>query len=518
MGMDSYLELFTTMYGWAFAGVIVRTLADAGLTALPFLFILVSTWLEAFERGPENGGVSWLVRKLQVQVYGALAVYLLCVQTSSVTSLSHANLHYTPWSTAVEPAPETATGAQPRSTYGSAFSDVADVTEVPLWWYTTMIVSSGVNAAVRVGIAGSMRDFRQIQDIAQIATVSDPRLRHEIQRFYSECFVPARSRYLRAEDFSADTLAALQDHGAGDVDWMGSHVFLSDQAFYPTLYAKLDVRGFLYDPARDTDVDPDGVIPTWGRPSCKQWWEDGAVGLRARMADHVGEFGELRTKIFGVFTGASAEEVEDQLARLALTKASPSYVDPESSLGDDRGWSDKAPQAVTGVMGAIGVAFAGFTASATMMPLITLMIMVQPLILMGMYMFLPVVTVMSGYSLQVMVTGALAVFTVKFWTVMWFIARWVDDHLIEAMYPGAGGTVLLEAVTTGLDGSYKRTVLNILLMGMYIGLPTLWTGMMAWAGFRLDRGITAMLDSAVTTAKRSGEAGVEAAKKGMGRR
>ncbi len=512
MGTDSYLELFTTMYGWAFAGVIVRTLADAGLHILPFLFLFISAWLEAHERGVEGGGVTWLIRKLEVTMWTGMLVYGTCVQTTSITSLSHAGLHYTPWSTAASPAPVTATGADSQSTYGSAFNDVAEVAAVPAWWYMTMSVSAGVNASVRAGIAGSMHDFRQIQDLANIATVQDPRLRQEIQRFYSECFVPARSRFLRAEDYSADTLIGLQDHGLQDVDWMGSHVFLSDPAFYGTLYARQDVRGFYYDPVRDTDVNPAGPIPTWGRPSCKEWWESQALGLRARMADHVGSSGELRTKIFAVFKQSSAEDVEEQLARLALAKATPSYIDPDATLGDDRSASDKASQAVTGVLGVVGTAFAGFAASATMMPLITLMTMVQPLILMGMYMFLPVITVMSGYSLQVMVTGAMAIFTVKFWTVMWFIARWVDDHLIAAMYPGANGNVLLEAITTQLDGSYKRTVLNILLMGMYIGLPTLWTGMMAWAGFRLDRGISAMLDSAVNTAKEAGSTGARIAK------
>lgn len=513
MGTDSYLELFTTMYGWTFANVIVRTLADTGLTVLPFLFLFISAWLEAHERGVEGGGVTWLIRKLEVTMWTGLFVYSLCVQTTSITSLSHAGLHYTPWSTSVSPAPVTATGADPQSTYGSAFDDVSEVAAVPAWWYSTMSVSAGINASVRAGIAGNMRDFRQIQDLANIATVQDPRLRQEIQRFYSECFVPARSRFLRAEDYSADTNAALQTYGQQDVDWMGSHAFLSDPAFYPTLYARQDVRGFPYDPARDTDVNPAGPLPTWGRPSCKEWWESPSVGLRARMADHVGSTGELRTKIFNVFSSASAEEVEDQLARLALTKATLSYINPDASLGDDRSEGSKALHAAPEVLGAVGTAFAGFAASATMMPLITLMTMVQPLILMGMYMFLPAVTVMSGYSLQVMVTGGLAIFTVKFWTVMWFIARWVDDHLIAAMYPGSNGNVLLEAITTGLDGSYKRTVLNILLMGMYIGLPTLWTGMMVWAGHRLDSGISAMLDSATKTAKQAGAIGGDIAKK-----
>jgi hypothetical protein len=32
--------------------------------------------------------------------------------------------------------------------------------------------------------------------------------------------------------------------------------------------------------------------------------------------------------------------------------------------------------------------------------------------------------------------GALAIFTVKFWAVMWYVANWVDGHLMKAMYDG----------------------------------------------------------------------------------
>lgn len=505
MGTDSYLELFTTMYGWTFANIIVRTLADTGLTVLPFLFLFIGAWLEAHERGIEGGGVTWLIRKLEVTMWTGLFVYSLCVQTTSITSLSHAGLHYTPWSTAVAPTPVTATGEDSQSTYGSAFADAADVAAVPAWWYAAMSVSSGINASVRAGIGGSMRDFRQIEELANIATVRDPRLRQEIQRFYSECFLPARSRYLRADEYSAITLAGLEEHGPEDVDWMGSHVFLADPAFYGTLYARQDVRGFFYDPERDTDVNPAGPIPTWGRPSCKEWWESQALGLRARMADHVGSFGELRTKIFAVFTRASAEEVEDQLARLALTKTSSTYIDPDATLGDDRDDIAKRQHRLSNGIGGIGVVWEGFKASTSVLALVTMVTMAQPLVLMGIYTFLPLITVFSGYSLQVMVTGALAIFTVKFWTVMWFIARWLDDHLIEAMYPGLNGNVLLEAVTTNLDGSYKRIVLNILLMGMYVGLPALWTAMMAWTGIKFASGLGDIMTAAAGSGKKAGE-------------
>ncbi|MBW8832908.1 MAG: conjugal transfer protein TraG N-terminal domain-containing protein [Burkholderiales bacterium] len=511
MGVDSYLEIFMTMYGWTFASIITRALADTGLLILPFLFLLVQAMLDAHQHGAEGGGVTWLIRRLEVILGTALFVFVTCVQTTPLTSLSKLGLHYAPPASAIDPAPTMATGADPQSTYGTAFADAADAANVPAWWFTVMTISTGISASVRAGISTGTRDFRQIEELAHIASIEDVRLRSEIQRFYSECYVPARSRYLRAESVSPETNAALSTYGKADVDWIGSHAFRSDPSLYGNLFAKAEVPGFAYDPSRDTDVDPSfGAVN--GRPSCKEWWETTNSGLRARMVDQVGRAGQLRTKLVSVFTRASSDDVDDTLARLAVSKAPPGYIDPEHVVGDERGFKDKAFGLPSSLAGAAGTAWKGFEASATMNPLINFVTMVQPLILMGLYMFLPIITVFSGYSMQVFVLGGLAIFTVKFWSVMWFIARWTDDHLIEAMYPGSDGNVLLEALTTW-DASEKRIVLNVLLMGMYIGLPLLWTSMMAWAGFNLSGGLARMMTDAIDVAKNAGKTGAEMGKK-----
>lgn len=510
MGVDSYLEIFATMYGWTFSSIITRVMFDTGLYLLPVLFILISSLIEGHERGMDGEGVEWLVRKLEIQVYMTLFVFFLGVQSLSVASLSRISLQYVPPATAIDPSPIVATGGASDSTYGATFGDSADVAAIPVWWYLTMSLSSGVNGAVRAGIGSGMRDFRMIEDLAHIAGMPDARLRTEIQRFYSECFVPARSRYLRQEELSSEVQEAIALYGQADVDWIGSHAFRDDPALYGSLHARYDVPGFLYDPSRDTDISPtSAIIPTYGRPSCKEWWETGSIGLRARMVDYVGSFRGLRTKVTAVFTFASNEEVDDSLARLAMAKSAPNYINPEQIIGDDRSGVSKFMHGFADVFGALGAAWKGLEAAATMMPMITLITMAQPLILMGIYMFLPIIVMFSGYRLEILVTGALAIVTVKFWAVMWYIARWIDDHLIEAMNPD--GFNLMEDIVNGMDGTYKRVVLNILLMLMYIGLPALWTGMMGWAGFRIGSSVSKVLNDAIDTGRSAGARGADAA-------
>jgi hypothetical protein len=154
-----------------------------------------------------------------------------------------------------------------------------------------------------------------------------------------------------------------------------------------------------------------------------------------------------------------------------------------------------------------------FQASASMKPLIYFMTIAQPLILMAMYIFLPVILVFSRYNLAVMFIGAIGLFSVKFWTVMWYVARWMDDNLIASMYPGISGNALLEFALDNptTENTYKRIVLNMALMLMFIGLPILFSGMMAWIGINVGHGVQRMLSDAVNSGRDAGQTGTNIA-------
>ena len=51
MQLDSYLEIFTTMYGWAFANIIGEIITGTGLVILPFAVLIFQGWREAKEQG-----------------------------------------------------------------------------------------------------------------------------------------------------------------------------------------------------------------------------------------------------------------------------------------------------------------------------------------------------------------------------------------------------------------------------------------------------------------------------------
>jgi hypothetical protein len=189
----------------------------------------------------------------------------------------------------------------------------------------------------------------------------------------------------------------------------------------------------------------------------------------------------LSNKIALVFT--DPDKAKDQLAMLAEHLANPAFVDTTRALGFD----GSIPQNVGGAVSTIGVFLTQLFSYVTINPLLNGLLMMQAIILMGMYMFLPLITFLSGYNLKVMLYGAVGIFTVKFWAILWSFTVWMDAHLVNAMYP-EGFKVTDFVRSTGND--YKLTLMAMLMMTMFIGLPALWTVMMGWIGISIGSNLT----------------------------
>jgi len=104
-----------------------------------------------------------------------------------------------------------------------------------------------------------------------------------------------------------------------------------------------------------------------------------------------------------------------------------------------------------------------------------------------------------------MVIGAMAIFTVKFWSVLWYLALWVDQNLILSMYPDVN--VFLQIFANHGEHDVKRMLLNMKTTSLYVGLPLLWSGMMAWAGVRVGRSIESAASPLRAPAREAGTQG-----------
>ena len=86
MTVDSYLELFTTLFGWTFYGILWDVLVGTGIVFLPFLGILIDNWREPAQGG-EFGTVTGLsLRRMELELFIALLVVVLSGQPAALTA------------------------------------------------------------------------------------------------------------------------------------------------------------------------------------------------------------------------------------------------------------------------------------------------------------------------------------------------------------------------------------------------------------------------------------------------
>lgn len=517
MTVDSYLELFTTLFGWGFYDILWDVLLGTGIVFLPFLGILIDNWREPAQGG-EFGTVTGLsLRRMELELFIALLVVVLAGQPATLMPLNASTLNYTPPPTLTNPTPNTAIVAAPQSTYGSiGFTGSPATVNIPVWWYAVLSMTSGFNHAVVEGLP-SAADMRTYEQQARLATIADPRLRQEVSDFFSQCYIPARSKYQTERPATAAVNTLLSIYGPDDPDWMGSHVYRNTPGYYDTLRPTMQIAGWTYTAARDTEYDA-AAPPSWGKPYCKQWWEDGAIGLRKKLINEADATAAgLSGLVVAIAPALASEKQNDAVARTVLTNAPPSWSNNDlvATNTGTTGWLSTAENWVKGGLAAGGVVTASAMFSVTMTAVLQALPMVQALLLLGIYALLPMVVVLSRYSISMMVIGAMAIFTVKFWSVLWYLALWVDQNLIMSMYPDVN--VFLQIFANPGEHDSKRMLLNMITTSLYLGLPVLWSGMMAWAGLHLGRSISAAVAPMIKPAEEAGKQGGTIGKAALGR-
>tara|TARA_R110002096_G_scaffold348189_7_gene541464 strand:- start:8147 stop:9718 length:1572 start_codon:yes stop_codon:yes gene_type:complete len=505
--VDSYLELFTTLFGWAFYGILWDVLLGTGIVFLPFLGILIDNWREPAEGG-EFGTVTGLsLRRMELELFVALLVVVLAGQPAALTPLNAAALEYTPPPTLIDPTPSAATVAAPQSTYGSSgFTGSPATVNIPVWWYAVLSMTSGFNHAVVEGLP-SAADMRTFEQQARLATIADPRLRQEVSDFFSQCYIPARSKYQAQRPSTPAISTLLTTHGQDDPDWMGSHVYRNTAGYYDTLRPTTQITGWAFNAARDTEYEA-AAPPAWGKPYCKDWWEDGSIGLQEKLISEADATAAgLSGLVVAIAPTLASEQQTDAVAKTVLANSPPTWSNNDlvTHNAGSTGLLNTAENVAKGGLAAGGAVVASALFSVTMTAILQGLPMVQAVLLLGIYALLPMIVVLSRYSVSMMVVGAMAIFTVKFWSVLWHLALWVDQNLIASMYPDVN--IFLQIFANPGEHDTKRMLLNMITTSLYLGLPLLWSGMMVWAGVKVGRSIDAATSPLKTPTQDAGRQG-----------
>ncbi len=491
MSVDSTLELYTTLFGWLFYNSIWEVLVATGIVFLPFLGIVIDTVITTYrnEDGDEASNTS--LRILEVEFFVAFAIIALAAVPA--LSFSAADLSFTPKALIGHPAQTNVTSANSNSTYGGtlSFTDYPNAVDIPLFWYAVLSFTTGFNRAVMedVPVALDLREYaNELRDIR----IDDPAIMAELNDFYRDCYIEARSKYLNERPNNAQTNGILSTHGATDTEWIGSHLFLEVSGYYDTLRSDSIREGFVWSALRDIEWDVSDH-PVYGKPTCREWWSSSSIGLASKILDETNGMDLI---------AAAAEpswnpvQRRDAVIRAALLNSPArwttrgydlAYGNLTHTYSDDsfnplNHWLDNRPmQAVA----AFGLGREALSFATYLRIFLEAAPMIQALILMGLYALLPFLILMSRYRFSVLIIGAMTFFIVKFWTVLWFFAWWVDQNLIMAFYPEPGNITTLFS----FDLTLKRIILNFLTGMMYIVFPLLFSIYMSLSGIHAARAL-----------------------------
>lgn len=512
MNVSSPLEIPLTILGWLLYDRIWGTLMETGVAFLPFLFLLLKTWVRAREKMDDVEAARATLRTLETRLIVMFSVIVLAAQPFFNLSITGLNFSKKQCDSGTETTASVAGGSTGTS-FDTTFSSTTlggGTALVPVWWYGVMAISGGLTNAAIAALPCNA-DLRGMSYKLNLNPVSnDPALTRETGRFYRECFLKAM-RQLQ--------LGERQRPPAGtepsDVEWLGSPFFMTSSGYYPDFYAERPVPGFAPDPNRLSDRHAAAARGTVvaalpeGLPRCSEWWRGTTLdnGLQSRLLLHLIEPAPQNyLNVVGLFNGAY------QSVREAVTGLSADDLVLRNLLLKDhgviKGLSNRALAGGYNNVNSLSEGIAGVPAwfgskweKASFYPMV-LMIReatrnVQAVLLLAVYALLPFVLVISQYSFSTLLLASGGVFALKFMGFIWALAYWLDTRLIDSMR-SAG------MITGVAFFDVRKDVIDFVTGASYLVLPVVWLTILTWAGMKIGGELA---QSANSLGKNAGGAG-----------
>lgn len=497
MYVDSYLEMFTTLFGWMFYNNMWYVLKDTGLLLLPFIGIILDHLIN-YKNGVEAGDAEDLATK---GVISELLIACFIIMMCGVPYMNFEATEVTFTPSAMDSSFEDSSYYvnSLESTFGveQSFDTYPLSVNVPLFWWGVHNLSIGVTHSFMSGMPTTI-DLRNYIESLKGVTIENPQLRQELSDFKRDCYIKALSQYEHDKPYESGPYVTEVNNiltllGKEDPYWFGSSIFLTVNGYYDSFRSKTEINGFPFTAVRDQEWDvSDPNLPVNGRPFCDHWWGDTTVGLRDRIIEENSWIQTIMTSVESAFT---FEERDDMLVKVALfqsvsTYAPRGYDFAYTNVGlDDGFFTRNAKRGASQLFAGAAVIKERMTNAIDITMLLNVAPILQALLLMLVVVFIPFVLFLSKYSISAVLAVAWALFSFRFLTACWMLAWWLDQNIIAALYPNSGG------ITTGAllapDAMRSSQDLLYLLSYLYIIIPLIFTIVTGWAGYNVIRGLGA---------------------------
>ncbi|MDC9607371.1 conjugal transfer protein TraG N-terminal domain-containing protein, partial [Xenorhabdus griffiniae] len=280
-----------------------------------------------------------------------------------------------------------------------------------------------------------------------------------------------------------------------DIDWLGSRTFLSGD--YRTLQSRMPRVLFPWNESRDNGRPNTGQ---GGYPTCQAWWSTPKTGLKARVLAEADPGLWLRLSAALKMLGKETREYQEAVIRrlvspVNLTISQDGYVYAGYGGNADFTVWDRSNR----VGSSAGTLLGGFLSMPAFDAVRQALPMIQAVILMALYILIPLILLFAAYEFKTVLTLTFALFALNFLTFWWETARWLDSYLLDALY-GSDTHSLLNLA--GFQNTSDDLIMGLVMGTLFIVLPMVWLGALAWAGVRMGD-MAGMMSQGVGQVKQS---------------
>ena len=463
--VDSYLEYFLTLLGWLLNNGVFTLFVGTGLWLIPLIGMVIKIWRDVSKQGDDEGEKGeLLIRWLTIELLPAMLIIVLTLAPLIPISLN--NIEYN--ERASVQCGYKVPNAPNKSGYAPFSTTLGDrQARMPIWWMLMHKINKGVTYGM-TSILPCQRDLRQIRFEVQHQKINNPALLTEVQQFVQQCYIPARQKL----QTSQLTLTPAQIR---ETSWLGGKLLINNSELYPRFRAQQPISTFPYNATRDTALPDTGK---GGFPSCDQWWDENGAGLKSRLLADVRQNFSAQVSDFFNSIDNRDEALLRTLLRVENMDVSKGKIYQGYGGSVEGGFWNAVTRLTSTVGSAVGslAIFPGLDAMRQALP------MVQAFMMMALIILIPVITILSGFSIKTVVTLSFVYFalvTTSFW---WELARWVDSAMIDILYSSPSHNILNIHF---LENAQDDIISNFVMGSLFLVLPSLWFGAMTWAGFNL---------------------------------
>ncbi|MAT94176.1 MAG: hypothetical protein CME59_16465 [Halioglobus sp.] len=513
MGVSSYFEFVTTLFGWILYQGIWAVLVDSGIVFIPIIAMVLSHVFDSHKGGDDEGSAAiQSLKKIEADFIAMLGVLIFA--GIPLLDVRLAEMQYSKPALRCTEAAETIAGTDTGTTYDTTLATLSEESgAIPLWWAMLHWLSKAVTAASVAAIPCSF-DVASVEYRLAEANLEDPELNRELEQFKRDCWQPSIARLHKT---GLDELTAEE---TAEITWLGS-AYLHSSGLYDRYHSAVPNPQWEFDADRDAGFEQ--YAAAGGFPACSDWWSHDTVGLRRRVLDYLPA--DLRDEMIYDDDNLVAQtstvvlgtrEREDVFLRKYLSvKRAAEAVGSDLPLavtyGDGRDqvrqarfsdWRNSDNPLVQNAgnllsagaylvlgdagrdMGETGMALIGSALKAPAAlgegyALRNGISLFQPLALMMMVIALPFLLIFGRYTLRTLATLSIIYFGFHFLSFIWAVAFWTDNNLMHLL-TSAGG---LSVFASGASVTQSLILLYISRF-LYIVFPLLYLTAVGWVGYQ----------------------------------